>query len=739
MKKRYKKINKLGIIISVVSLCIAIILTIGFSSFTSDFSVYGYALFRLQRDIRITGISVLNSTSNVVSQWEEYNINNIGASVNLPYSNSTVTYNVKVTNVGNLEASISDVSGLPSNLTYTINNYNLRDMLCDDNNSSQCKLGATKTISITIGYKSNGYNSQKTNYVFGMDFTFSYMIDSVAKVGDSYYDSLQEAINAVPDDKNNTTTVLLLKNTSEIIEIGKNKNIALNLNNKTLSNSGNSPVIKNNGILNISNGTVTSNANQGTINNESTGNISITGGRIIATGGRQALYNNKGTATISGSAYLSATTDVRAAVQNLAGGTLYILGGTIVSTGFHGVLNAGVMTIGTKDGAIDYNAPLIQGKESGVSATGNFNFYDGIIKGIASSIDNKNKIVDIETGYNIIDDEETIDDVVYRTAYIGISNTVTFNPNSGTVSEATRNVATGRRIGTLPVPIRNGYDFIGWFDISDVQVRPDRIIDSDITFYAHWQKITNVAQIGQTIYDSLTAAINAVPNNTPTTITLLKNINESVTVTSSKNITFDLNGKVLKNAGKNAVIENSGNITIMNGTITSDADVGAINNNSGNVLITTGSRIIATGTRQAVYIIAGTVEINSDAYLSSQTSGTPTTSTMERGTIQCLSGGTIIITGGTIIGSKQQAVSNEGNLTIGVKDGNIDTSLPVLIGGVHGIKTTGTFNFYDGIIKGKTDAIDGSITEQEDNSQLAYGTETISGSSYATIYLEENE
>ena len=108
---------------------------------------------------------------------------------------------------------------------------------------------------------------------------------------------------------------------------------------------------------------------------------------------------------------------------------------------------------------------------------------------------------------------------------------------------------------------------------------------------------------------------------------------------------------------------------------------------------------------------------------------------MERATVQCLSGGTLIITGGTIEGLKQQAVSNEGTLTIGTKDGSINTSTPVLIGNIHGVKTTGTFNFYDGIIKGKTAAIDGTITDQETNSRLINGTETIDGDTYIVNYL----
>ena len=742
MKKRYKIKNKKFKIIISILLCAIAFLTIGYSSFSSELNIDGlFAIVRIQKDIRITGVSVNNTTSNATSDWEDYNVENIYSSINLPNSNSTISFDVEVTNLGNMEASISEISGLPSNITYSISNYNLRDMLCDDNDSTQCKLGSVSTITITIGYAKNGYNSNSTNYNIELDFTFSYMIDSVAKIGNTYYDTLQEAITAVPNNKTETE-IVLLKNTSEAVTMDKNKNIILNLNGKTLSNNGNTNVIINKGILQIKNGTVSSNAaTNGAINNESGAQITISSGRIVMTGGRQALYNNKGNATITGSAYLSSSATERAAVQNLAGSTLNILGGTIVSTGSNGVQNAGTMTIGTKDGAVSKTNPVLQGVTYGLTTSVNFNLYDGILKGITAGINSVSRIVELEEGYGIINNEETINGTVYKTLYQGISNKVTFNPNGGTLSETTKYIEHGKPVGTLPIPTKVGNDFAGWFTAASggTEITSSTIINDEITFYAHWNKIGEVALIGTTIYDTLQEAINAAAANTQTRIKLLKNVSEYLQVISSKNIILDLDGKTISNFGNKSVFENNGNLTIINGTITSNADVGTINNNAGRLTISNGARIVATGTRQAVYINAGVVEITGTAYLSSQTFGTPTTSTMERGTIQCLADGTLIITGGTIIGDKQQAISNEGNLTIGTKDGNINSQTPILIGAINGIRTSGTFNFYDGIIKGKTDAIDGTITEQETNSQVVNGTETISGSTYNTAHLEPSE
>ncbi len=41
--------------------------------------------------------------------------------------------------------------------------------------------------------------------------------------------------------------------------------------------------------------------------------------------------------------------------------------------------------------------------------------------------------------------------------------TVTFNPQSGTVSPASKSVSFGTAYGTLPTPVRKGYDFGGWY------------------------------------------------------------------------------------------------------------------------------------------------------------------------------------------------------------------------------------------------------------------------------------
>ncbi len=729
-----KKANPSNIIPPIIAL-VVLTLTIGFSAYQANLVVDAGALVRIQKDIRITGVIASNTSSDGISNWEEYNVSNISSSINLPNSDSTVTYRVTIKNIGNIEAGILKITGLPDNLKYTLSNYNLEDPLCDDNDSTKCKLGSTTTIEITIGYNENGYDSSSTTQVFNMNFDFFYF-GAIARIGDEFYDTLQNAVNAVP--ANNTqTTVKLLASTSEIITVAKDKNIIFDFGNNVLSNVGNNPVISNYGTVVISNGMITSSApKNGAVNNESTGNITITGGSIVVTGGRQALYNNKGVAEISGTAYLSSVATERAAVQNVAGGTMTIKGGTIISTGSSAVVSASTLTIGEKDNNINKTSPILQGITYGISSSANYSFYNGTIKGKTKAYNNLNHIVDTEEGYSVVSSEENIDGQLYNIAYLGIHYEVTFDGNGGTPSETKRNVEKNQKIGTLPTGTRTGYELIGWFTAKEggEEITKDTIITSDTKFYARWEK-TDVALLNGTYYQSIQDAIDTVPtNNTETTITIIRNTKENVTVYKNMNIKFDLQNYTVSNSTNKAVIENNGTVKIINGTLTSKTDTAVINNNASASLLISGGNVLATGTRQAVYNLdGGYVEITGSAYLSSKTSGKPTYSNLNRATIQNLAGGTVVISGGTIVGEIQNAIANEGTMSLGIKDGNIITSTPIIRGETYGIENAGTLNFYDGKIMGITGTIQGNTDDLDGN--ITSSTEVLNDKTYYIAYL----
>ena len=154
------------------------------------------------------------------------------------------------------------------------------------------------------------YNQQTVDRLSGINgdtvTLYAQWGSKVAKIGNTYYDTLQEAVDDVPN-TDVETIVILLQNTSETITVDEGQNIVFDFRNNTLSNKGNTAVITNDGTISISNGTILSSAaSNGAINNNSKGTITISGGSVIVTGGRQALYNNKWIATNNGLYYSSA-------------------------------------------------------------------------------------------------------------------------------------------------------------------------------------------------------------------------------------------------------------------------------------------------------------------------------------------------------------------------------------------------------------------------------------------------
>jgi len=70
--------------------------------------------------------------------------------------------------------------------------------------------------------------------------------------------------------------------------------------------------------------------------------------------------------------------------------------------------------------------------------------------------------------------------------------TVIFNPCGGEVSESTRQVALGSAVGPLPIPTRDGYQFLGWFTAQSggVEISSVVCVSEDTEYYAHWQVLS---------------------------------------------------------------------------------------------------------------------------------------------------------------------------------------------------------------------------------------------------------
>ena len=375
------------------------------------------------------------------------------------------------------------------------------------------------------------------------------------------------------------------------------------------------------------------------------------------------------------------------------------------------------------------NTPVIIGKNYGVSTATNINYYDGIVKGLNNAFNDETYLYDMDPALTLNRTTEKVGNNTFKVVQLVIPVTITFNANGGSVSEASRTINKGNPVGTLPAPTRTNYEFLGWFDAASGgnEIDENEVFTSDIELFAHWQQ-TTIARIGNTNYPSVQAAVSAASNQGPTTINLVKSTNVStrISTNTAHNITFELNGYTITGLDNIPIFENDGGvITVRNGTIvtTTSTTQGAVNNRvAAGSLTLDGVTINARGKRQAVYNKIGTTYIYNCNL---------TTASSERAAVHNLENGTTYIYSGTISATNFSAVYNEsGTLYIGTKDGNINSSNPSITGSDYGVLNSGTLNYYDGIIKGITDSISGTISDQEGT--LISGTD----GNYTTAHLE---
>ena len=175
MKGLTKKSSRVFIIVNFILLIIVSALSVGYSAFGEVLSISTPVVnVRIIKDIRVTNVrvvdNVVNGNYNSTYEYVDYSVDTVDAKINLPDNDSVITLGVEITNIGNAEAGILDITGLPSNLEYTVSGYTLRDKIC--NSSNACKLGIVKEIYITIGYKNGVNNTNQTNYVIDLDLDF---------------------------------------------------------------------------------------------------------------------------------------------------------------------------------------------------------------------------------------------------------------------------------------------------------------------------------------------------------------------------------------------------------------------------------------------------------------------------------------------------------------------------------------------------------------------------------------
>ena len=72
--------------------------------------------------------------------------------------------------------------------------------------------------------------------------------------------------------------------------------------------------------------------------------------------------------------------------------------------------------------------------------------------------------------------------------------TVTFNAQGGTVDPASAEVGAEGKLASLPEPVYEGFDFLGWFDAAEGgnEVTLDKVYTENTTIFAHWKEAVDV-------------------------------------------------------------------------------------------------------------------------------------------------------------------------------------------------------------------------------------------------------
>ena len=331
-------------------------------------------------------------------------------------------------------------------------------------------------------------------------------VSGVCVMDGTGYTTVNEAVAAAPSNVHKEI-VLLEDVTTSLITIDADKDITLNIGSYTLANNSNR-VIDNYGTLEIvgTTGMLTTNYSQSVINN--TGNLTITSGNIIAAGSKQALYNNCGALFINGG-YIENVSSGRAAVHSLTltdstntPGTacsVQINGGTIVSKNSEAFkLEYGTLTIGNNDSVINTSSPVLQGATYAVTGTLNYNFYDGILKGMgvnSQAAVADESIINLASNTEFVYGAEVIGDNndTYYTLSLAVTNSkfnVLLNANGGSVTPSSIDVTQNTAIGQLPTPELEDYDFVGWYSgLTDgIQITDSFVVTDNIEIFARWQR-----------------------------------------------------------------------------------------------------------------------------------------------------------------------------------------------------------------------------------------------------------
>lgn len=176
MAKRKSNTKKIIYPLVFVFLTVSILLlTIGFSAYSTSLAIDGKALVRPLKESRITDVKISKTTNNGVVSYIDYTAYSLVSDITLNNKNSTVTYDVIITNLSSDNLIITKVENQVynnSNIEYVFDNMEI--------NKTKIKPASQYTFKITFKYKTNNITNKDLKCI--LMFTYKKVPEYTLKV-----------------------------------------------------------------------------------------------------------------------------------------------------------------------------------------------------------------------------------------------------------------------------------------------------------------------------------------------------------------------------------------------------------------------------------------------------------------------------------------------------------------------------------------------------------------------------
>ena len=176
MAKRKSNTKKIIYPLVFVFLTVSILLlTIGFSAYSTSLAIDGKALVRPLKESRITDVKISKTTNNGVVSYIDYTAYSLVSDITLNNKNSTVTYDVTITNLSSDNLIITKVENQVynnSNIEYVFDNMEI--------NKTKIKPASQYTFKITFKYKTNNITNKDLKCI--LMFTYKKVPEYTLKV-----------------------------------------------------------------------------------------------------------------------------------------------------------------------------------------------------------------------------------------------------------------------------------------------------------------------------------------------------------------------------------------------------------------------------------------------------------------------------------------------------------------------------------------------------------------------------